>query len=148
MPGEATGHASGGRNREDVGVPVILGAESDEGPVRRERRIGLETHIRRQPADVFSVEVGRPKIAGILEGDLGFSDRGLRQHAGIADIEPETRNRPGHYYRRQSNQRFLFHRSSPFLVLARGTEPGRPLLRGHPLKFTKVVPRGRRYLPL
>ncbi|OQB54797.1 MAG: hypothetical protein BWX98_02219 [Candidatus Aminicenantes bacterium ADurb.Bin147] len=95
VPGQPPGHAAGGRDDVDVGVAVVLGAEGDQSAVGRERRIGFDAQVGRQPPDVFSVEIGRPEVIGVMEGEAAFPDGRLSHHPRVADVDPEPEGDEG-----------------------------------------------------
>ncbi|OQB53033.1 MAG: hypothetical protein BWX98_02444 [Candidatus Aminicenantes bacterium ADurb.Bin147] len=99
VPGQPPGHAAGGRDDVDIGVAVILGAEGDQPAVGRERRIEFDAQVGRQPPDVFPVEVGRPEVIGVMEGDAAFPDGRLGHHPRVADVDPEPEGDEGGQHR-------------------------------------------------
>ena len=74
------------RNQIHVGVSLVLGAEGDEAPVRREDRIGDGVQVAGQPADVPAVQVGNPEIVGVDEGDVPGAHGGLAQQPRVLDV--------------------------------------------------------------
>ena len=89
MPRQARGRTAGERHRVDVGVAVVLRAERNRLPVRRERRIRLDPVVGRQPADVADVgsEVGHVEIAAVDEREMRRADGGLRQQLGVGRVD-------------------------------------------------------------
>ena len=70
MPGEPLRHTAFDRHDVDVRVAVVLGAEGDQLPVRREGGIGFDALVGGQAPHSGAVEVGHPEIIGVNEGDV------------------------------------------------------------------------------
>jgi hypothetical protein len=69
VPREALGNSSGRRHHVDIGVPFVASGEGDQRAVGRKARTGLDPGMNGQAPDIRSIEVSKPQVAGIGEGD-------------------------------------------------------------------------------
>ena len=87
MPCQPLGHATFHRHHIHVGVAFVLGAESDESTIGRERRVRLDAMIRCEGPDVRAVDGRDPKVIRINERDLASVGGRLMQQASIAHAD-------------------------------------------------------------
>ena len=78
--------AAGDRDRVDVRVPIVLGAERDQVPVRGKDRVGLDADVAGQPAGVLAVSAGDPQVVGVDERDVPGGHRRHGQQAGVVGV--------------------------------------------------------------
>ena len=97
VPGQALGNASSGRDDIDVRVAVVLAAEGDERPVGGKGRQHFDADVGGQPPDVPALEVGRPEVIGIDEGDAVGRDGRLGQKLRVCRIDGREPNGTGHH---------------------------------------------------
>src|SRR5207248_3851644 len=85
MVSQPARYAAGGGNDVDVDVAVVLAAEGNLSPVRREVRAEFASHASCQTSRIASLPAYDPKIVRILEYDLALAHRGvLKQEPFIA----------------------------------------------------------------
>ena len=68
--GEPARHTAGGRDDEDVQIPLVVTGEGDLLAVRGEDRITLQPDPGSQAAGVAAGAVHGPQVAGVAERDL------------------------------------------------------------------------------
>src|SRR5207248_5146338 len=79
MIGDAMRHTARSRNREDVGVAVVLAREGNCASVGREDRRGFDAYADCQACGMASLAVYAPQVARVVENDLCLTQRGSLQ---------------------------------------------------------------------
>ena len=83
MAGGAGGHAAGGRDRVEVGVAVVVAAEGDRLPVRREAGEGFLALGRAEAVGGAARLGDDPHVVAVDERDLVLRDVRVAEQAGV-----------------------------------------------------------------
>src|SRR5258705_9482621 len=85
MIGHAMRHTTCSRNREHIGVAVVLARKRDGASVRREHWRGFNAHANCQPCGMTSLAVDAPQVTRIVEHNLCLAQcRALQQMRFLA----------------------------------------------------------------
>ena len=83
MPGETLWNATRSRHNIHICIAIVLRIESNHTAVWRKNRIRFHAFIHSEPPRIGTIYIGNPKVFGINEGDIGFTDCRLRKQAGV-----------------------------------------------------------------
>jgi len=83
VPGKPFGDPAFYRQEKNIGIPVILGTESNLPSIGRKEGPGLHPFIHRKSFGLGSVKIGNPEIIGIDKSNVAVADGGLTHQPGI-----------------------------------------------------------------